>query len=44
VDDPVLVTFLVPRQLRADFKEYAEAKGKPVAEILRGAMEKAVEK
>lgn len=43
VADTVLVTVRVTPELRDAFNAYAKAKGKSVAEILRGAMERAVE-
>lgn len=40
---PVLVTVRVPVELRDAFNTYAKGRGKSVAELLRGVMERAVE-
>lgn len=41
--DTVLVTVRVTPELRDAFNAYAKGRGKSVAELLRGVMERAVE-
>lgn len=41
--DTVLVTVRVTPKLRDAFNAYAKSRGKSVAELLRGVMERAVE-
>lgn len=42
--DLVLITVRVPPELRDAFNDYAKARDKTVAELLRGVIEKAVSK